>query len=73
MFIVDPKKGRIAVLEAHQLKIPIIAKVVDTNCRSRRDRLPRRDNDDAIRAVKLMVGKIADAINEGRTEAERLR
>jgi len=69
IFIVDPKKERIAVLEARKLKIPIIA-VVDTNCDPDEIDYLVPGNDDAIRAVKLMVSKIADAIIEGRTEAE---
>ena len=69
VFIVDPKKERIAVLEARKLKIPIIA-VIDTNCDPEEIDYPIPGNDDAIRAVKLMVTKIADAIIEGRTEAE---
>jgi small subunit ribosomal protein S2 len=69
IFIVDPKKERIAVLEARKLKIPIIA-VIDTNCDPEEIDYPIPGNDDAIRAVKLMVGKIADAIIEGRTETE---
>ncbi len=69
VFIVDPKKERIAVLEAKKLHIPIIA-VIDTNCDPDEIDFPIPGNDDAIRAVKLMVSKIADAIIEGRTEAE---
>jgi small subunit ribosomal protein S2 len=69
LFIVDPKKERIAVLEARKLKIPIIA-VIDTNCDPDEIDYPIPGNDDAIRAVKLMVGKIADAIIEGKTESE---
>jgi small subunit ribosomal protein S2 len=69
IFIVDPKKERIAVLEARKLKIPIIA-VIDTNCDPDEIDYPIPGNDDAIRAVKLMVGKIADAIIEGKTETE---
>ena len=69
IFIVDPKKERIAVLEARKLRIPIIA-VVDTNCDPDEIDYLIPGNDDAIRAVKLMVGKIADAIIEGRTETE---
>jgi small subunit ribosomal protein S2 len=69
VFIVDPKKERIAVLEARKLKIPIIA-VIDTNCDPDEIDYPIPGNDDAIRAVKLMVSKISDAIIEGRTEAE---
>jgi small subunit ribosomal protein S2 len=69
LFIVDPKKERIAVLEAQKLKIPIIA-VIDTNCDPDEIDYPIPGNDDAIRAVKLMVSKVADAIIEGRTETE---
>ncbi len=69
IFIVDPKKERIAVLEARKLGIPTIA-VIDTNCDPDEIDYPIPGNDDAIRAVKLMVGKMADAIIEGRTEAE---
>src|SRR5581483_3995150 len=69
LFVVDPKKERIAVLEARKLKIPIIA-VVDTNCDPDEVDYLIPGNDDAIRAVKLMVSKIADAIIEGKTESE---
>jgi small subunit ribosomal protein S2 len=56
-------------MEARKLKIPIIA-VVDTNCDPDEIDYLVPGNDDAIRAVKLMVSKIADAIVEGRTETE---
>src|SRR5665213_2557651 len=69
IFIVDPKKERIAVMEARKLKIPIIA-VIDTNCDPDEITYPIPGNDDAIRAVKLMVSKIADAIIAGKTEHE---
>ncbi len=69
VFIVDPKKERIAVMEARKLKIPIIA-VIDTNCDPDEIDYPIPGNDDAIRAVKLIVSKIADAIVEGRTETQ---
>jgi small subunit ribosomal protein S2 len=69
IFIVDPKKERIAVLEARKLGIPIIA-VIDTNCDPDEIDYPIPGNDDAIRAVRLLIGKIADAIVEGRTESE---
>ncbi|HEX5275408.1 MAG TPA: 30S ribosomal protein S2 [Candidatus Rubrimentiphilum sp.] len=72
IFIVDPKKERIAVLEARKLKIPIIA-VIDTNCDPDEIDYPIPGNDDAIRAVKLMVSAIADAIIEGKTETESSR
>ena len=69
VFIVDPKKERIAVLEARKLKIPIIA-VVDTNCDPDEVNWLIPGNDDAIRSVKLLVSKIADAIVAGKTETE---
>jgi len=69
VFVVDPKKERIAVLEARKLHIPIIA-VVDTNCDPDEIDYLIPGNDDAIRAVKLMVSKIADAVIEGKTETE---
>jgi small subunit ribosomal protein S2 len=69
LFIIDPKKEEIAVKEARKLKIPIIA-VIDTNCDPDVIDYKIPGNDDAIRAVKLMVSKIADAIIEGRTETE---
>ncbi len=72
VFIVDPKKERIAVLEARKLKIPIIS-VIDTNCDPDEIDYAIPGNDDAIRSVRLMVSKIADAIIEGRTEVESSR
>ncbi len=63
MFIVDPRKERIAVAEAHKLGIPIIA-IVDTNCDPDEYVIP--GNDDAIRAVRLISGAMADAVIEGR-------
>ncbi len=65
MFIVDPRKERIAVAEAHRLGIPIIA-IVDTNCDPDEIDHVIPGNDDAIRAVKLIVGAMADAVIEGR-------
>lgn len=65
LFIIDPRKERIAVLEARKLSIPIIA-IVDTNCDPDEADYVIPGNDDAIRAVKLITGKIADAIIEGR-------
>jgi small subunit ribosomal protein S2 len=63
LFIVDLKKERIAVLEARKLGIPIIA-IVDTNCDPDEVDYVIPGNDDAIRAIKLMANKIADAIIE---------
>ena len=64
LFIIDPKKEEIAVAEARNLHIPIIA-TVDTNCDPDIIDYPIPANDDAIRAVKLLTGKIADAVLEG--------
>ena len=68
MFIVDPRKERIAVAEARRLNIPIIA-IVDTNCDPDEIDYPIPGNDDAIRAVKLLTAKMADAVMEGRQGA----
>ena len=65
MFIVDPRKERIAVLEAKKLHIPIVA-IVDTNCDPDEIDYVIPGNDDAIRAVKLIAGAVADAVIEGR-------
>lgn len=64
LFIVDPRKERIAVAEARRLKIPIVA-IVDTNCDPDEIDVIIPANDDAIRAVKLLTSKMADAIIEG--------
>ena len=63
IFIVDPRKERIAIQEAHILGIPIVA-IVDTNCDPEEIDYVIPGNDDAIRAVKLIVGKMSDAIIE---------
>ncbi|HHX24475.1 MAG: 30S ribosomal protein S2 [Tepidanaerobacteraceae bacterium] len=65
IFIVDPRKERIAIQEARKLNIPIIA-IVDTNCDPDEVDYIIPGNDDAIRAVKLLTEKIADAVIEGR-------
>lgn len=64
VFIVDPRKERIAVAEARKLNIPIVA-VVDTNCDPDEIDYVIPGNDDAIRAVKLLTEKIADAVIDG--------
>ena len=72
IFIVDPKKERICVQEAHILGIPLIG-IADTNCDPEELDYVIPGNDDAIRAVKLIVSKMADAVieaNQGTTEAE---
>lgn len=63
LFVVDPRKERIAVAEARKLGIPIVA-IVDTNCDPDEVDYVIPGNDDAIRAVKLLTGKMADAILE---------
>ena len=65
IFVVDPRKERIAIAEARNLGIPIIA-IVDTNCDPDEVDYIIPGNDDAIRAVKLFASKIADAVLEGR-------
>ncbi|EHL15080.1 30S ribosomal protein S2 [Peptoanaerobacter stomatis] len=65
MFVIDPKKERIAVLEAHKLGIPVIG-VVDTNCDPDEIDFPIPGNDDAIRAVKLIVAAMSQAIIEAK-------
>lgn len=65
VFVVDPRKEHIAVLEARRLNIPIVG-IVDTNCDPDEVDYIIPGNDDAIRAVKLIAGKMADAILEGR-------
>lgn len=65
LFVVDPKKEYIAVKEARRLGIPIVG-IVDTNCDPDEVDYVIPGNDDAIRAVKLIAGKMADAVIEGR-------
>ena len=71
IFVVDPKKERICVQEAHTLGIPLIG-IADTNCDPEELDYVIPGNDDAIRAVKLIVSKMADAVieaNQGEAEA----
>ena len=72
VFIVDIRREDIAVKEAHRLGIPIVA-MVDTNCDPDPIDFIIPANDDAIRAIKLICGKIAEAIKEGRQIWESLR
>jgi small subunit ribosomal protein S2 len=65
IFIVDPRKERIAVHEARKLGIPIVA-IVDTNCDPDEIDLIIPGNDDAIRAIRLISSKVADACLEGK-------
>ena len=65
LFVVDPRKEHIAILEAQTLGIPVVA-IVDTNCDPDEADYPIPGNDDAIRAVKLIASKMADAVLEGK-------
>ena len=65
IFLVDPKKERIAILEAKKLGIPVVG-LVDTNCNPEELDYPIPGNDDAIRAVKLIADVMANAVIEGR-------
>ncbi len=65
VFVVDPRKERIAIAEARKLEIPIVA-IVDTNCDPDEIDYIIPGNDDAIRAVKLITSKIAEAVLEGK-------
>ena len=72
IFVVDPKKERICVQEAHTLGIPLIG-ICDTNCDPEELDYVIPGNDDAIRAVKLIVSKMADAVveaNQGTVDVE---
>jgi len=70
VYVIDPKKERIAVQEARRLGIPVIG-VVDTNCDPDEVDFPIPGNDDAIRAVRLLTSRLADAIVEGRGAAAK--
>ncbi len=69
VFVVDPKKEYIAVKEARKLGIPVVG-IVDTNCDPDEIDVPIPGNDDAIRAVKLILGYMAEAIEEAQAEME---
>lgn len=71
LFIVDPRKERIAVQEARKLNIPIVG-IVDTNCDPDEIDYVIPANDDAIRAVKLLTGRMADAIIETKQGQEEV-
>ena len=74
IFIVDPKKEKICVQEAHTLGIPLVG-IADTNCDPEELDFVIPGNDDAIRAVKLIVAKMADAVieaNQGETAADEV-
>jgi small subunit ribosomal protein S2 len=69
IFIVDPHREQIAVAEARRSEISIVA-MVDTNCNPDQIDYPVPANDDAIRAIRLLTGKIADAVLEGNAQRE---
>ena len=69
MFVVDPRKEKIAIQEAHKLNIPVIA-MVDTNCDPDEVDYVIPSNDDAIRAIKLITGGMAEAILEAKQGAQ---
>ncbi|MBO1003778.1 30S ribosomal protein S2 [Pseudogracilibacillus auburnensis] len=69
LFVIDPRKESIAIAEARKLGIPIIG-IVDTNCDPDEIDYVIPANDDAIRAVKLLTGKMADAVVEGKQGTE---
>lgn len=71
MFVVDPRKEHIAVQEARKLNIPIVA-MVDTNCDPDEIDVVIPSNDDAIRAVKLITSKMADAFIEGKQGEDQM-
>ena len=70
LFVIDPKKEHIAVLEARKLGIKVVG-VVDTNCDPDEIDYPIPGNDDAIRSIKLFTARIADALMEGRSMWEK--
>ncbi len=71
VFVVDPKKEKIAVHEARLLGIPVVA-IVDTNCDPDEADYVIPGNDDAIRTIKLLTSKIADAVIDGKASLEKV-
>jgi small subunit ribosomal protein S2 len=71
IFVIDPTKERIAIAEARRMGIPIVA-IVDTNCNPDDVDYPIPANDDAIRAIKLICNKIAEAVLEGKSGLEQI-
>ena len=71
VFVIDPRREKIAVHEARKLDIPVVA-VVDTNCDPDEIDYVIPGNDDAIRAIRLMSARIADACLEGRQRHEEI-
>ncbi len=69
VYVVDPRKENIAVLEARKVNVPLLA-IVDSNCDPTEIDYPIPGNDDAIRAIRLLTSRIADAVNDGKKLAE---
>ncbi|MCX5892486.1 MAG: 30S ribosomal protein S2, partial [Deltaproteobacteria bacterium] len=69
VYVVDPRKEDIAIMEARKVNIPLLA-IVDSNCDPTEIDLPIPGNDDAIRAIRLLTSRIADAVNDGKKLAE---
>jgi small subunit ribosomal protein S2 len=73
VYVVDPRKEDIAVLEAHKVHVPLVS-IVDSNCDPTEIDYPIPGNDDAIRAIRLLTSRVADAVLEGKKlAAERLQ
>ncbi|MEK7280901.1 MAG: 30S ribosomal protein S2, partial [Chloroflexota bacterium] len=69
LYIIDPGKEKIALAEARRVGIPVVA-IVDTNCDPNEINYPIPSNDDAIRAIRLVTGRIADAVLAGKSIKE---
>jgi small subunit ribosomal protein S2 len=72
VFVIDPRKERIAILEARKLGIPLVS-IVDTNCDPDEIDYIIPGNDDAIRAIRLITAKMADACLEGKARSEEAK
>ena len=71
LFVIDPTKEKIAIAEARRMGIPVVA-IVDTNYNPENVDCPIPANDDAIRAIKLICNKIAEAVIEGKTGLDQI-
>ena len=69
VYVVDPRKEDIAIMEARKVNVPLLA-IVDSNCDPTEIDYPMPGNDDAIRAIRLLTSRIADAVVEGKKLAE---
>ena len=72
LFVVDPKREKIAIEEAHRLGIPVVA-MTDTNCNPENIDFPIPANDDAIKSIKLITSRLADAILAGKDQPKDFR